>query len=233
MELYEKIIMVEAFLRGELEGSALREFERLRQENTITHQEIEEVRQANHHLTTALVQQEVLNTLKDLRNEATKPHTDDETRKKGWTIGSKATVGTLMAACLVGLYLTFSPITLNDTLVESIHKGAPIPNSVAVDQRQEQALAMFLKGRQYLESEQPDKAVEAFGKVLSLSSSLNERFVAFTEYNLSVAHLRNHAPQDAQRWYEAASRHGFSFKSIGWLTRLKIRWQIFWVSLFD
>ena len=226
MELSEKIRWVEAFLMGELEGQQLAEYERLRQENTITRQEIERIRKAKSDLATVLIQRKVLATLDDMRQE--------RRQKSVKLLQRGAMASVLMAAACIGmLYLTYSPIELRDPLVDSINKGADMPNSTAVDTRQEEALTLFTQGRQYLESEQPVLAVQSFERVLTLKAALNERFIAFTEYNLSVAYLKKEAPAMAAQWYNAANSHGLEFKSIGWLTKLKMRWQIFWMSMFE
>jgi hypothetical protein len=164
MELSEKIRWVEAFLMGGLEGQQLAEYERLCQENTITRQEIERIRKAKSDLTTALIQRKVLATLENMRQA--------KRQKSVKLLQRGAMASILMAAACVGmLYLTYSPVELKDPLVDSINKGADMPNSTPVDARQEEALTLFTQGRQYLESEQPVLAVQSTS-ASSLSPSI-------------------------------------------------------------
>lgn len=215
----EKITLIEAYLDGQLTGPTLAAFEQARQQGEISDKDIASVKEMKTLLKTAIVQQEVLNSLRQLEKKQPSP----VRRFLPWSVA--------LAACLAFLYLSFSPIDLSDSLLESLTKGGTAPESFSINTAQDLAIQQFTAGQRLLAAQQPALATKSLEKALEAQQELNERFVAYAQYHLCYAYLQNGQAEKARLLFEQATVHGIDFESIGWFTRFKLRWQIFWATL--
>lgn len=215
----EKITLIEFHLDGQLTGPTLAAFEEARKQGEITEEDIVSVKKMKMLLKTALVQQEVLNSLHQVEKQPS-----PLLRLLPWSFS--------LAACLAFLYLSFSPIELSDSILQSLTKGGTAPEPSSINTTQDLAIQQFTAGQRLLSAQQPALATKRLEKALEAQQELNERFVAYAQYHLCYAYLQNGQAEKAHLLFEQATAHGIDFEAIGWFTRFKLRWQIFVATLF-
>ncbi|GAB3504464.1 hypothetical protein GCM10027341_34800 [Spirosoma knui] len=216
MERWEQL---EDYLMGRMEESRSRQLEeRMKIDRQLT-DDFDEVRRAHSMLNDAFVEQQMRDTLQQLRTEQHRQPTVWYNHLK-W---NQVAVWTAAACLLLVGYLSLSPITLPDAGYDV--RALRGVDTTQLPPQQRAAFANFFEGQVRMVEGDYVLAAHHFENVL-LVDDLRPYFREAAEWHLAVSYLRSRQINRASQLYKRLKECEPCAYKVGWLERRKMEWQL-------
>ena len=223
-ESTKRLETIERYVEGQLDIHEKGVFEQRLQSDSTLQKDIDEYIQVVAMFRKLKIENRVMSTLQQLERQET---------AVSKTIGKQnlwyRVVGTALAACLLFvLYISFDSIQLPDVKNDfSIVRDIDI-TALSVDEKK--TFGYFYTGKKALTAGDFQGAIVNFQEFLK-NKELRPYFSQAAKWHLILAYLHDNSPTKAQKLLSELDDENDSYP-IGTVNKIKIRWQIFWRSIF-
>ncbi|GAB4025640.1 hypothetical protein [Spirosoma koreense] len=220
----ERWEQLEDYLTGRMEQEESRRLEERMKTDKQLADELVSVRRAQTLLNEALAEQQMRNTLQQIRREqATEPVF---TRHRiGW---NRVAVGVAAACLLIIGYLSMASISLPNAGYDVMALRHIDTTQLPAPQRM--AFENFFEGQARMVEGDYVQAARHFENVLAVDD-LRPYFREAAEWHLAVSYLRSRQINRASQLYRRLQQCDQCAYEVGWLNRRKMEWKLFMANV--
>ncbi len=218
----ERWDQLEDYLAGRMDKEQVRRLvERMETDKALA-EELESVRRAQALLREAFVEQQMRDTIRQIRTEQ-RPEPVVWRNRIGW---NRVAAGVAAACLLLVGYLSLAPIALPNAGYDV--RALRGIDTTQLPPQQRVAFANFFDGQARMVEGDYVQAAYHFETVLTVDD-LRPYFKEAAEWHLAVSYLRSHQISRASRLYKQLRQCESCTYEVGWVERRKLEWQL-WIG---